>query len=71
MGLLLDISPRTRESYASPYFALYIVTDPGSVRELQKKQMLNEKKNTGICGKNMRMISKLARVRKPLKNSVS
>ena len=25
------------------YFALYIVTDPGSVRELQKKQMLNEK----------------------------
>lgn len=25
------------------YFALYIVTDPGNVRELQEKQMLNEK----------------------------
>ena len=25
------------------YFALYIVTDPGNVRELQKKQLLDEK----------------------------
>ena len=41
MGLLLDISPRMLEKVL--YFALYIVTDPGSVRELQKKQMLNEK----------------------------
>lgn len=41
MGLMLDISPRLLEKVL--YFALYIVTDPGNVRELQKKQMLNEK----------------------------
>ena len=41
MGLILDISPRMLEKVL--YFALYIVTDPGNVRELQKKQMLNEK----------------------------
>ncbi|MDU7336662.1 MAG: DNA-directed RNA polymerase subunit beta' [Clostridium sp.] len=41
MGLILDISPRMLEKVL--YFALYIVTDPGDVRELQKKQMLNEK----------------------------
>ncbi len=41
MGLILDISPRMLEKVL--YFALYIVTDPGSVRELQEKQMLNEK----------------------------
>ncbi len=41
MGLLLDISPRMLEKVL--YFALYIVTDPGSVRELQKKQLLSEK----------------------------
>ena len=41
MGLMLDISPRLLEKVL--YFALYIVTDPGSVRELQKKQILNEK----------------------------
>ena len=41
MGLILDISPRMLEKVL--YFALYIVTDPGSVRELQKKQLLNEK----------------------------
>ena len=41
MGLMLDISPRMLEKVL--YFALYIVTDPGSVRELQKKQLLNEK----------------------------
>ena len=41
MGLMLDISPRLLEKVL--YFALYIVTDPGDVRELQKKQILNEK----------------------------
>ncbi len=41
MGLILDISPRMLEKVL--YFALYIVTDPGSVRELSKKQLLNEK----------------------------
>ncbi len=41
MGLILDISPRMLEKVL--YFAMYIVTDPGNVRELQKKQMLNEK----------------------------
>ncbi|TQI65539.1 DNA-directed RNA polymerase subunit beta' [Clostridium sp. KNHs216] len=41
MGLILDISPRMLEKVL--YFALYIVTDPGNVRELQKKQLLNEK----------------------------
>jgi DNA-directed RNA polymerase subunit beta' len=41
MGLILDISPRMLEKVL--YFALYIVTDAGNVRELQKKQMLNEK----------------------------
>ena len=41
MGLILDISPRMLEKVL--YFALYIVTDPGNVRKLQKKQLLNEK----------------------------
>lgn len=41
MGLILDISPRMLEKVL--YFALYIVTDPGDVRELQKKQLLTEK----------------------------
>ena len=41
MGLILDISPRMLEKVL--YFALYIVTNPGNVRELTKKQMLNEK----------------------------
>ena len=41
MGLVLDISPRMLEKVL--YFALYIVTDPGNVRELSKKQLLNEK----------------------------
>ena len=41
MGLILDISPRMLEKVL--YFALYIVTDPGNVRELQEKQRLNEK----------------------------
>ena len=41
MGLMLDISPRMLEKVL--YFALYIVTDPGDVRELQKKQLLTEK----------------------------
>ena len=41
MGLVLDISPRMLEKVL--YFALYIVTDPGNLRELSKKQLLNEK----------------------------
>ena len=41
MGLILDISPRVLEKVL--YFALYIVTDPGSVRELSKMQTLTEK----------------------------
>ena len=41
IGLMLDISPRMLEKVL--YFAMYIVTDPGTVRELQKKQMLTEK----------------------------
>ncbi len=41
MGLILDISPRMLEKVLC--FALYIVTDPGNVRELQKKQLLTEK----------------------------
>ena len=41
MGLILDISPRTLEKVL--YFAMYIVTDPGNVREVEKKQCLTEK----------------------------
>ena len=41
MGLILDISPRTLEKVL--YFAMYIVTDPGNVREIEKKQCLTEK----------------------------
>ncbi|MBE6731863.1 MAG: DNA-directed RNA polymerase subunit beta', partial [Ruminococcaceae bacterium] len=41
MGLILDLSPRTLEKVL--YFALYIVTDPGSVRELSLMQTLTEK----------------------------
>ncbi len=41
IGLVLDISPRMLEKVL--YFAMYIVTDPGDVRELSKKQMLTEK----------------------------
>ncbi len=41
MGLILDLSPRVLEKVL--YFALYIVTDPGDVRELSKMQTLTEK----------------------------
>jgi DNA-directed RNA polymerase, beta'' subunit, predominant form len=41
MGLILDISPRVLEKVL--YFALYIVTDPGDVRELSLMQTLTEK----------------------------
>ena len=41
IGLILELSPRTLEKVL--YFALYIVTDPGSVRELTKMQTLTEK----------------------------
>lgn len=41
MGLLLDISPRLLEKVL--YFAVYIVTDAGTVPELQKLQFLTDK----------------------------
>ncbi len=41
IGLMLDISPRMLEKVL--YFAMYIVTDPGNTRELQKQQILTEK----------------------------
>ena len=41
MGLILDISPRVLERVL--YFSMYIVTDPGNVRELSKMQTLTEK----------------------------
>ncbi len=41
MGLILDISPRMLEKVL--YFATYIVTDPGSARELVKYQFLSER----------------------------
>ncbi|WP_322169642.1 DNA-directed RNA polymerase subunit beta' [Acutalibacter caecimuris] len=41
MGLILDLSPRILEKVL--YFAMYIVTDPGEVRELSKMQTLTEK----------------------------
>lgn len=41
MGLVLDMSPRMLEKVL--YFSLYVVTDPGNVRELTKQQFLNEK----------------------------
>ncbi len=41
IGLMLDVSPRMLEKVL--YFAMYIVTDPGTVRELSKKQILTEK----------------------------
>ncbi len=41
MGLILDLSPRVLEKVL--YFALYIVTDPGSVKELTNMQTLSEK----------------------------
>ena len=41
MGLILDLSPRVLEKVL--YFALYIVTNPGSVKELSLMQTLSEK----------------------------
>ncbi len=41
MGLILDVSPRVLEKVL--YFASYIVTDPGDVREISKYQTLTEK----------------------------
>ena len=38
---ILDLSPRVLERVL--YFSMYIVTDPGSVRELSKMQTLTEK----------------------------
>ena len=41
MGLVLDMSPRMLEKVL--YFALYVVIDPGNVRELSAQQFLTEK----------------------------
>ncbi|MDR1532991.1 MAG: DNA-directed RNA polymerase subunit beta' [Clostridiales bacterium] len=41
MGLILAMSPRSLEKIL--YFASYVVLDPGSVPELQYKQLLTEK----------------------------
>ena len=41
MGLILDISPRMLEKVL--YFSMYVVTDPGNVKEIMKQQFLNEK----------------------------
>ncbi len=41
MGLLLDMTPRMLEKVL--YFASYVVIDPGTRTELQKKQILSEK----------------------------
>ncbi len=41
ISLMLDISPRMLEKVL--YFALYIVTDPGDCRDLQKMQFLTER----------------------------
>ena len=41
MGLILDLSPRVLERVL--YFSMYIVTNPGNVRELSKMQTLTEK----------------------------
>ncbi len=41
MGLILDLSPRVLEKIL--YFALYVVTDPGDVKELSRMQTLSEK----------------------------
>ena len=40
MGLLLDMSPKSLEKVL--YFANYVVTDPGDVPDLYKKQLLSE-----------------------------
>lgn len=49
MGLILDMSPRMLEKVL--YFAMYVVTDPGNVRELTKQQFLNEKEYRDMCEK--------------------
>lgn len=41
MGLILDISPRMLEKVL--YFSVYVVTNPGNVKELMKQQFLTEK----------------------------
>ena len=40
MGLLLDMSPRSLEKIL--YFVSYVVTDPGNIEGLTKKQLLTE-----------------------------
>lgn len=41
MGLILDMSPRMLEKVL--YFSMYVVIDPGNVKELSKQQFLSEK----------------------------
>ncbi len=41
MGLILDISPRMLEKVL--YFSVYVVINPGNVKELMKQQFLSEK----------------------------
>ena len=48
MGLILDLSPRVLERVL--YFSMYIVTNPGNVRELSKMQTLTEKGIPGFEG---------------------
>ncbi len=48
IGLLLDVSPRALERVV--YFAAYIVIDPGTVKELQPKQILTESEYRELRG---------------------
>ncbi len=49
MGLLLDMTPRMLEKVL--YFAAYVVIDPGSRTELEKKQILSEQEYREFCEK--------------------
>ena len=49
MGLLLDMTPRMLEKVL--YFASYVVIDPGSRTELEKKQILSEQEYREYCEK--------------------
>ena len=49
MGLLLDMTPRMLEKVL--YFASYVVIEPGSRTELEKKQILSEQEYREYCEK--------------------
>ncbi len=49
MGLLLDMTPRMLEKVL--YFAAYVVIEPGSRTELEKKQILSEQEYREYCEK--------------------